>query len=87
MISLMAGKDIAGRAFVEKFGKDFVRTNIDKLGTDVSRVNKNMTVFFIHYPKNISECEPMISSSKETIGKKICTINVDLETSKYQIVD
>ena len=86
MISLSTGKDIAGRAFVDKFGSDFVRANIDKLGTDISYMGNKMTVFFILYPKDIDSCEPIISSSKETLGKTIFTVNIDRETREYQLV-
>ena len=55
MITILEAKKIAGRLFVEEYGEDYVRNNIDRIGTGVVDEDGTVQVDFELSEKSISD--------------------------------
>ena len=87
MLSQKEIKIIAGRLFVEEYGRDFVCDNIDRIGTGLMYDDNSVRVDFDISEKNIDEYDDLFHlKGEEHFPELIFSVLVDRQDGSTTIL-
>jgi hypothetical protein len=92
MISREKGRDIAGQILIEKYGREFLTNNIEKLTLVESRGNGVLTVHFGMFKNSLEEEPPVLRNGgiyveENVFPETILSVEVNLKDGSTKVIE